>query len=260
MDNFNDSHNPVPVIIALLSGIAKSDKIIEIIQQSGISIDLTLDPKDNFSNMTRIRAYLPRVEDIFRKSNTQDALHALTVTSGTMIQHYPEMEQKICDKLRAIGWEYSEGNILPASSVVSELYFTKDLEHTAYIEIRQIITSAMNSITIIDQWVNNTLFEYLKMLKNGGNYKISVITNKKCIDSLAFEANLFSKQYTDIQVKMYESKEFHDRFIIIDNKKLFHLGASIKDTGNKISIISKIEKHQIIDDVIKKTKIICDGN
>jgi hypothetical protein len=254
MDNFNDSHNPVPVILSLLSGIADSDKIIEIIQQSGISIDLTLDSKDDFSHKTRIRAYIPRVERVFRESTTEEALHTLTVTSGTIIQHYPEKEQEIRKRLNAIGWDFSDGNILPASSNVSKLYFTKGLEHTAYIEIRRIISTTENKIIIIDQWIDNSLFELLKVLDKGQQVEVLIITKKNCIDTLAHEAQLFSRQYSTIRLRFYDSNDFHDRFIIVDYLQLYHLGASIKDTGKKVSIISKIETQDIIDDIIGKVK------
>jgi hypothetical protein len=49
----------------------------------------------------------------------------------------------------------------------------------------------------------------------------------------------FTAQYPDLQ--MVKSDEFHDRFIIIDDKKLYHVGASLKDAGKKCFTISLIE-------------------
>jgi len=256
MDNFDNSHNPVPVILSILTGIAKSDEIVQIIQESGISIDLSLSPKDDFSNLTRIRAYIPRIEKVFRATESSEALHTLTVTSGTIIQNYPEKETEIREKLNRIGWDYSNKEILPASNNVTELYFSKGLEHSAYIEIRNIISSTESEIAIIDQWIDKTLFELIKTLNTTTTYKVRIITKEKRNDDFIHEMELFMKQYSNIAITIHYSNYFHDRFIIINNKELYHLGASIKDAGKKAFIISKIETISIINDIIREVKKI----
>ena len=58
---------------------------------------------------------------------------------------------------------------------------------------------------------------------------------------------MFNKQYGNLSVK-YTNK-VHDRYIIIDNKKLYHLGASIKDLGKKIFSISE-SPNELIDNLL----------
>lgn len=258
MEYFNDIHNPVPVILSILSEIAKSDEIVHIIQQSGISIDLSLDPEDDYSHTTRIRAYIPRINKVFIESDPMTALHTLTVTSGTIIQHYPEKEDEIRERLKSIGWDYSGGEILPSENSVTELYFSKGLQHSAYVAIREIISNAKFKVTIIDQWIDRTIFELLKTLDSKKEYFIIVITKESKNDDFNHEMILFMKQYTNIKIQISHSNDFHDRFLIIDDECLYHLGASIKDTGKKVSIISKIETNQIIEDIIKKAKEMSD--
>ena len=48
---------------------------------------------------------------------------------------------------------------------------------------------------------------------------------------------------------MSYTNKFHDRFIIIDNKNLYHIGASLKDLGNKCFAISKIEDNEYIEKI-----------
>ena len=48
----------------------------------------------------------------------------------------------------------------------------------------------------------------------------------------------FNKQYKNIELK--ETKDFHDRFLIIDKEDIYHLGASVKDLGNKVFAFSKL--------------------
>ena len=57
----------------------------------------------------------------------------------------------------------------------------------------------------------------------------------------------FNTQYQTLKLT-YTSK-FHDRFIVIDNKNLYHIGASLKDLGKKCFAISKIEDMDYIDKI-----------
>lgn len=47
-------------------------------------------------------------------------------------------------------------------------------------------------------------------------------------------------------LKVAKTDKFHDRFILIDNKEMYHLGASIKDLGRKCFAISKVENEEMI--------------
>ena len=49
---------------------------------------------------------------------------------------------------------------------------------------------------------------------------------------------------------MAKTNKFHDRFIVIDNKEMYHLGASIKDLGKRCFGINKIEEEEIIEKII----------
>ena len=60
----------------------------------------------------------------------------------------------------------------------------------------------------------------------------------------------FDKEYPIL--KVVKSNKFHDRFIIIDNKDLYHCGASIKDLGKKCFAINKIEDISFIDKLVNE--------
>ena len=51
-------------------------------------------------------------------------------------------------------------------------------------------------------------------------------------------------------LKLSYSNKFHDRFIIVDNKDLYHIGASLKDLGKKCFAISKIDDNDYIEKII----------
>jgi len=57
--------------------------------------------------------------------------------------------------------------------------------------------------------------------------------------------NKYQSQYSNLTIKI--NNGFHDRFIIIDNKYLYHCGASFKDLGKKCFAINKIDNKNILD-------------
>ncbi len=112
--------------------------------------------------------------------------------------------------------------------------------YAAYTLIQQIFESANDEIIIIDNYVDRTVLDRLIVKKN--NVKVTIYTS---ITSrlLGKDIDLFNKQYGKLEVK-YTTK-VHDRYIIIDQTKLYHLGHSIKDLGKKISSISESDSNLI---------------
>ena len=80
-----------------------------------------------------------------------------------------------------------------------------------------------------------------------------VILTSKNSNISKLDIQKFNKEYPILKVAKID--KFHDRFIIIDNKELYHCGASIKDLGKKCFGINKIEDKEII----KKFNIIQDN-
>ena len=65
-----------------------------------------------------------------------------------------------------------------------------------------------------------------------------ILTSQNC-NFIKLDIDKFNKQYATLKIA-YTNK-FHDRFMIIDENKLYHIGASLKDLGKKCFGISKIE-------------------
>lgn len=102
-----------------------------------------------------------------------------------------------------------------------------------------IFNTSKKSIVIIDNYISKELLDVLSKT----NKDITVYT--KNIDK-----NLISKyqsQYSNLKVKINSS--FHDRFIIIDDRVLYHCGASFKDLGKKCFGINKIDSINMINDI-----------
>jgi hypothetical protein len=154
----------------------------------------------------------------------------------------------IIEKLQKIGWDLIDSVIVPIGSEVIELYFEKGLLHSAYQRIRDIIHGSVKEIYIIDPYIDSSIFELFKCFEST-KLSIKVLTAKTPADYV-HEKNLFLKQYTNLTIEEKMTKDFHDRFIIIDKKSTYHLGASIKDAGRKVFMINKIEDKDICSNVI----------
>jgi hypothetical protein len=82
--------------------------------------------------------------------------------------------------------------------------------------------------------------------KNKGVEAVILTSEKSNISKLSIQK--FNKQYPVLKVA--KTDKFHDRFIILDNKELYHCGASIKDLGKKCFAISKIEDNSLINKIM----------
>ena len=105
----------------------------------------------------------------------------------------------------------------------------------AYIFINDLIKTALSEIILIDNYIDETIFT---LFSKYPNIKIKIYT-QNISKQLKLDFEKYSKQYTNIELK--EFRNSHDRFLIIDKKKLYHLGVSLKDLGKKWFAFSKFE-------------------
>lgn len=250
MDNFDSTLNPLPIIISTLSNIKNSDIVLGIIHQSGISIDLSLTKEQEFSHKTRIREYLRRINNTLQKSSKSNLLHSLHLLVNNILIKFPESQNIIEKSLLEIGWKINNTSLSPRSKNVIELFFLPGLVHSAYQSIRAVIEKAQSDIDIIDLYIDKSLFEILKVKSGAKKYFVRILTKIKK-DDFDYEKSLFISQYTNISIERKNVTDFHDRFIIIDGKLVYHLGASIKDAGKKAFMVSKIKDNEIKNSIIK---------
>ena len=105
----------------------------------------------------------------------------------------------------------------------------------AYIFISDILKNAKKSITLIDNYIDgNTLLH----LSSNKDLNINIIT-KSLTKELKVIIEKYNKQHKNL--KVFEYSKSHDRFLIIDEKIIYHIGASLKDLGNKWFAFSKLE-------------------
>jgi hypothetical protein len=105
------------------------------------------------------------------------------------------------------------------------------------------ILSATKSILLIDNWVDIGTLE--KLSRKASGVTLEIVTSKKGNKIKTTDIASFTKQYGGLTIR--ETKAFHDRFLIIDGAKLYHVGASLKDLGNKCFAITTLDATLIPD-------------
>ena len=136
-------------------------------------------------------------------------------------------------------------NMLQNKDDVKQKIFFEGQIWDSYSLIIDIIKKANNKIVIIDNYIDDSILNMLAKKKN--NVESVIITSEKSNIS-KLDIQKFNKEYPILKVA--KTNKFHDRFIVIDNKELYHCGASIKDLGKKCFAITKIEEERIINQIM----------
>lgn len=111
-----------------------------------------------------------------------------------------------------------------------------------------LVQTAQKSIVVIDNYIDHVTLSLLAKRKD--MVKISIFT-EKINTTLETDIKKYREQYGAIEINIF--KKSHDRFIIIDEKEVYHIGASLKDLGKKRFAFSKIDLN--IKEIINKLTI-----
>ena len=103
------------------------------------------------------------------------------------------------------------------------------------------ILSAKKSIFLIDSWVDVVTLELLA--KKAKGVTVEIVTSRRGNKISASDIAKFNAQHGGLAVRT--SKNFHDRFLIIDDKTLYLVGASLKDLGSKCFAFAKLDASSI---------------
>ena len=114
----------------------------------------------------------------------------------------------------------------------------------AYKFATDLIKSAKCSLILIDNYVDESV---LLMLSKRNIGVSATIYTQRITQQLQLDLDRHNSQYPPIDIRTY--RDSHDRFLIIDNTEVYHIGASLKDLGKKMFAFSKLELpvHTIID-------------
>jgi N-acyl-D-aspartate/D-glutamate deacylase len=153
-------------------------------------------------------------------------------SNAEIFQRLDKTEQKLLihnNKIDEIFNLIQEKNIKPEKGI-----FYDGQIYQAHVFITKLIKDAKESIILIDNFID----EDVLTLFSQTNVKVTIYT-KNINEKLILALKKYNEQYNNIQIN--EFNKSHDRFLIIDKKEIYHIGASLKDLGKKWFAFSKFE-------------------
>ena len=111
----------------------------------------------------------------------------------------------------------------------------------AHVFAAKFILSAKKSILLIDSWVDVMTLELLA--KKAKGVTVEIVTSRRGNKISASDTAKFNAQHGGLTITV--SKNFHDRFLVIDDKTLYLVGASLKDLGWKCFAFTKLDSAEI---------------
>ena len=170
-----------------------------------------------------------------RKLVGQETLQYLRLSSieNKLIEH----DQKFNKLFSAL-----ENSELPQRGV----YFDGQV-YDAYQFVSDVIKNAKSSIILIDNYIDDSILTLFSKRKKNVTATIYTASISK---QLRLDLEKHNAQYPEVKAELF--KQSHDRFLIIDEKELYHIGASLKDLGKKWFAFSRMDS--LCKDVLSKIK------
>lgn len=160
-------------------------------------------------------------------------------SNGQLFERLTSVEYKLLEHDKKFDQVFEQ--LQHEENIKQKIFFEGQI-YDSYSLIIDIIKKANKKILIIDNYIDESV---LKMLtKKNKEVEVAILTSDKSkIEKIDIQK--FNKEYPILKVA--KTNKFHDRFIVIDNKEMYHLGASIKDLGRKCFGINKIEDLDIVE-------------
>ena len=188
--------------VAMLSGVLKSETAVK------ISIQI-------MSAFVAMRKFISSNAQIF---------HRLDNVERKQIEYDKNFEQ-VFDAIQSKGIKPEKG-----------IFFDGQI-FDSYKFVSDIIRTADKSIILIDNYIDDSVLTLFS--KRNKNVQVTIFT-KEISKQLMLDLAKYNSQYPSIEIK--EFNQSHDRFLIINNKEVYHFGASLKDLGKKWFAFSKFDK------------------
>ena len=174
--------------------------------------------------------------------NTFIEMRKFLIQNGQIFERLTNIEYKLLEHDKKFNEVFNQ---LQVEENIKQKIFFEGQIYDAYSLIIDIIKKANKKILIIDNYIDDSV---LKMLtKKNNNVEVVILTSDKS-NIQQIDIQKFNKEYPILKVA--KTNKFHDRFVIIDNEEMYHLGASIKDLGKKCFGINKIEDVEIIEKIL----------
>lgn len=126
---------------------------------------------------------------------------------------------------------------LEAAELPQQGVFFDGQIYDAYAFASNLIRKAKKSLILIDNYIDDSV---LTIFSKRGKGVSAILFTQKLTKQLALDLAKFNTQYEPIEIKE-TTRQIHDRFLIIDDTEIYHIGASLKDLGKKMFAFSRLE-------------------
>ncbi len=130
----------------------------------------------------------------------------------------------------------------------NEIYFNGQI-YDSYSKILDILKEAKKELIIIDNYADKSMLDMIRNIKAN----TTIICKENCLLK-EIDIEKYNKQYNNL--KVIYNNTFHDRYIILDKKVIYHCGTSLNHIGSKTFSINKLEDKEVIDSLLNKIKNI----
>jgi hypothetical protein len=150
-----------------------------------------------------------------------------------LYQKINSIENKVIEEAERIDLIFSklDNQLNPKSGI-----FFNDKVFDAYVFSSELISKAKKSIILIDNYIDETTL--LQLSKRSQKVNCIVYT-ERISEQLKLDLEKHNSQYPPIEIRIL--KNAHDRFLILDEKELYHIGASLKDLGKRWFAFSRMD-------------------
>ena len=195
------------------------------------------------------------MKKILKKDDSLALINDIYNIKNTLIEHGDKIDtlfDKFNRKEDLKNKLFFNGEIYDSYSLLVDIINKANNE---IIIVDNYVNKANNEIIIVDNYVNKETLDILSKKKI--NVTILLVTDKSKNNLTKTDIKKFNNEYPSLNIKY--TNIFHDRFIILDKKELYHLGSSLKDLGNKVFGINKINDYDYVNELINKIKTLANN-
>lgn len=202
--------------VAMLASILKSETAVKVSIQI---MNAFVQMRHFLSANGSLFARLDSVEK--RQIETEEKLNRNLLQIHEKLDVHEKNFEKVFDALEAA--DLPKQGVFCDGQIFDSYKFASDL-----------IRKAKTSIVLVDNYVDDTVLSMLDKRKSGVS---ATIYTQSISKQLSLDLQKHNAQYAPIDVRVL--KNFHDRFLFLDEKTIYHIGASLKDLGKKVFGFSK---------------------
>lgn len=225
-DRFSSiKHSSVNPYVFTEQGVSMLSAVLK----SKVAVQVSIQIIESFVEMRKLVAsnkdILSRVSHLEQKQITQDIRQNQTETKIDLI-------------LEAL----EEKNDQPSQGI-----FYDGQVFDAYIFVSDLIRKAKSSIILVDNYIDDSVLTLLS--KRNKNVNVIIYTSR-VNSQLQLDLVKYNTQYPTVEIRKFSHS--HDRFLILDKKEAYHIGASIKDLGKKWFGFTRIDS--FLDEILLRLK------